>query len=79
MFRRGWLRATLLLSAPGAWFVLIYLDGARDPVRVGLLDASTRSPAKIVHNWNLDNFQTIVESPTYRHDRAAHDRDRRAR
>ena len=25
LFRRGWLRATLLLSAPGAWFVLIYL------------------------------------------------------
>ena len=25
LFRRPWLRAVLLLSAPGAWFVLIYL------------------------------------------------------
>ena len=25
LFRRPWARAVLLLSAPGAWFVLIYL------------------------------------------------------
>ena len=25
LFKRGWLRLTLLLGAPAAWFVLIYL------------------------------------------------------
>ena len=39
--------------------------------------ASTRSPAKLVHNWTLDNFRTLWQQSTYRTDRAADDLDRR--
>jgi putative spermidine/putrescine transport system permease protein len=65
LFRRTWLRATLLLSAPGAWFVLIYLAA----LAILFVSAFWRVDAftgDVVHDWNLDNFTTIVESPTYR-------------
>ena len=65
LFHRAWLRATLLLSGPGAWFVLIYLAA----LVVLFVSAFWRVDAftgKIVHDWNVENFKTIVESPTYR-------------
>jgi len=65
LFRRGWLRATLLLSAPGAWFVLIYL-AALAILFVSAFWRVDSFTGDIVHDWNLDNFKTIVESPTYR-------------
>ena len=42
MFRRPWLRAVLLLSGPGAWFVLIYLAAL---VGVGIVAAAVLSGA----------------------------------
>ena len=65
LFRRGWLRATLLLSAPGAWFVLIYLT-ALAILFVSAFWSVDSFTGEIVHNWNLDNFRTIVDSTTYR-------------
>ena len=35
LFKRGWLRLTLTLGAPGAWFVLIYLAARSEERRVG--------------------------------------------
>jgi putative spermidine/putrescine transport system permease protein len=65
LFRRGWLRATLLLSAPGAWFVLIYL-AALAILFVSAFWRVDSFTGDVVRDWNVDNFRTIVESPTYR-------------
>jgi putative spermidine/putrescine transport system permease protein len=65
LFRRGWLRATLLLSAPGAWFVLIYL-AALAILFVSAFWRVDSFTGQVVHQWNVENFKTIVQSPTYR-------------
>jgi putative spermidine/putrescine transport system permease protein len=65
LFRRPWLRATLLLSAPGAWFLLIYLLA----LAILFVSAFWRVDdftGDLVRAWNLDNFKTLVEEPTYR-------------
>src|ERR687885_34909 len=65
LYRRPWARATLLLSPPGAWFVLIYLLA----LAVLFVSAFWRVDdftGKLVHAWNLDNFRTLIEEPTYR-------------
>jgi len=65
LFRRGWLRATLLLSAPGAWFVLIYL-AALAILFVSAFWSVDSFTGNVVHTWTLENFKTIVTDPTYR-------------
>jgi putative spermidine/putrescine transport system permease protein len=65
LFRRGWLRLTLLLSAPGAWFVLIYL-AALAILFVSAFWRVDPFTGEVVQDWGLQNFQTIVESETYR-------------
>ena len=65
LFKRGWLRLTLLLGAPAAWFVLIYL-AALAILFVSAFWRVDSFTGEIVHDWNLDNFKTIVESDTYR-------------
>ena len=65
LWRRPWLRAAGLLSAPLAWFVLIYLAS----LAVLLVTAFWRiNPftTDIERIWSLDNFKTLVESATYR-------------
>src|SRR5829696_7869225 len=65
LFRRGWLRATLLLSAPGAWFLLLYVAA----LVILFVSAFWRVDAftgDLVHDWTFDNFTTIAESQTYR-------------
>jgi putative spermidine/putrescine transport system permease protein len=65
LFRRPWLRASLLLTGPGAWFLLIYLLA----LAVLFVSAFWRVDdftGALVHAWNLDNFRTLVEEPTYR-------------
>jgi putative spermidine/putrescine transport system permease protein len=65
LWRRPWLRATALLTPPVAWFVLIYLLAL-----VALLITAFWSvdpfTTNLVKHWNLGNFRTIVEDPTYR-------------
>jgi putative spermidine/putrescine transport system permease protein len=65
LFRRTWLRATLLLSAPGAWFVLIYL-AALAILFVSAFWSVDSFTGNVVHTWNLNNFKAIVDSSTYR-------------
>lgn len=65
LFRRTWLRATLLLSAPAAWFLLIYL-AALAILFVSAFWRVDSFTGDVVREWNLDNFRTIFESPTYR-------------
>jgi putative spermidine/putrescine transport system permease protein len=65
LFRRPWLRAGLLLSAPGAWFVLIYL-AALFLLFLSALWSVDAFSGKIVHSWTLENFETLVKVPAYR-------------
>ncbi|MDX6723793.1 MAG: putative spermidine/putrescine transport system permease protein [Solirubrobacteraceae bacterium] len=65
LFRRPWLRATLLLTGPGAWFVLIYLL-ALVVLFVSAFWRVDDFTGALVRDWNVDNFRTIVEEPTYR-------------
>ncbi len=65
LFRRPWLRAGLLLSAPGAWFVLIYL-AALCLLFLSALWTVDSFSGKVVHSWTLENFETLVKVPAYR-------------
>src|SRR2546429_4114752 len=65
LFRRPWLRATLLLSPPGAWFVLIYIAA----LVVLFISAFWRVDpftSDVVHSFTLQNFKTLFSDPTYR-------------
>jgi putative spermidine/putrescine transport system permease protein len=65
LFRRPWLRGSLLLAGPLGWMLLIYIAAL---VALFLSAFWTVDPftGKVVHNWGLQNFKTIVESGTYR-------------
>src|SRR4051812_7747688 len=65
LFRRPWLRGSLLLAGPLAWMLLIYIAAL---VALFLSAFRTVDPftGKVVHNWGIQNFKTIVESDTYR-------------
>jgi putative spermidine/putrescine transport system permease protein len=65
VFRRAWLRAVLLLTAPGAWFVLIYL-AALVILFISAFWSVDSFTGKLVHTWTLNNFKTLVNDPTYR-------------
>jgi putative spermidine/putrescine transport system permease protein len=65
LWRRPWLRASLLLAPPLGWFVLIYLAA----LALLLITAFWRInefTTQIEQVWNLDNFRTILLDPTYR-------------
>src|SRR5258706_7001543 len=65
LWRRPWLRISLLLLPPLGWFVLIYLAS----LALLLVTAFWQINAfttQIEQVWNLDNFRTILFDPTYR-------------
>jgi putative spermidine/putrescine transport system permease protein len=65
LWRRPWTRATLLLTPPLAWFVLIYLAS----LAVLLVTAFwTTNPftTHIERTWTLSNFAQILGTPAYR-------------
>jgi len=65
LWRLPWLRSTLLLIPPLAWFVIVYLASLA-LLLVTAFWAIDVFTTRIVQAWNLDNFQTIVTDPTYR-------------
>jgi putative spermidine/putrescine transport system permease protein len=65
-WRRPWLRATALLSAPLAWFLLIYV-AALVVLFISSFWSLDTFTGKIVHSWTLDNFREVFSNPTYRH------------
>jgi putative spermidine/putrescine transport system permease protein len=65
LFRRPWLRAVLLLSAPGAWFVLIYI-AALALLFVSALWSVEPFTGKLVHHWTFKNFETLFTVHVYR-------------
>src|ERR1700730_16534218 len=61
VWRRGWLRATLTLTPPLAWFLVIYLAS----LALMLVTAFwTVNPFTNVleHNWTLANFSQLFTS-----------------
>ena len=65
LWRLPWLRSTVLLLPPLAWFVIIYLASLA-LLLITAFWAIDEFTTKIVQVWNLDNFQTIVSDPIYR-------------
>jgi putative spermidine/putrescine transport system permease protein len=65
LYRRPWLRAGLLLSAPGGWFIFIYL-GALFLLFLSALWTVDSFSGKIVHSWTLSNFETLFKVSAYR-------------
>ncbi len=65
LWRRPWLRAILLLAAPLAWFVLIYLAALVLLLVTAFWTIDTFT-TKIVQVWNLDNFRIIFTEDAYR-------------
>jgi len=65
LFRRPWLRAALMLSGPGAWFVLIYL-AALVLLFISALWSVDSFSGRIVHSLTLNNFKTLLSVPVYR-------------
>jgi putative spermidine/putrescine transport system permease protein len=65
LFRRPWLRAGLLLSAPLAWFVLIYL-AALVLLFISALWSVDSFTGNVIHNWTLNNFKTLFTVSAYR-------------
>ena len=65
LFKRPWLRGSLLLSGPLGWMLLIYIAAL---VALFISSFWTVDPftGEVVHTWGLQNFKTIVESDTYR-------------
>ena len=67
LWRRPWLKAAGLLAPPLAWLVLIYLLAlaALFVAAFWSVDPFTSELIRWKH-WNLDNFRTIFDNPTYR-------------
>jgi putative spermidine/putrescine transport system permease protein len=65
LWRRPWARATLLLTPPLAWFLLIYL-AALVVLLITAFWQINPFTTNIERVWSLTNFQTIFSSPAYR-------------
>jgi putative spermidine/putrescine transport system permease protein len=61
LWRRAWLRATLTLSPPLAWFLLIYLASLAVMLATAFWTVNPFTNA-LEHTWSLANFQQIFTS-----------------
>ena len=63
-WRIPWLRTAILLAPPLTWFVAIYLASLALLLVTAFwtIDPFT---TRVVQSWSLDNFQQIVNEPTY--------------
>jgi putative spermidine/putrescine transport system permease protein len=65
LWRRPWARATLLLTPPLAWFLLIYL-AALVVLLITAFWQINPFTTNIERVWSLTNFQMIFSTPAYR-------------
>src|SRR6195256_5446090 len=65
LWRRPWLRATLLLGPALTWFVVIYLASLVLLLITAFWQINPFTTA-IERIWNIDNFRTLVTDGTYR-------------
>src|SRR5215469_18863744 len=61
LWRRAWLRATLTLSPPLAWFLVIYLASLVVMLATSFWTVNPFTNA-LEHSWSLANFQQIFTS-----------------
>jgi putative spermidine/putrescine transport system permease protein len=61
LWRRVWLRATLTLSPPLVWFLVIYLASLVVMLITAFWSVNPFTNA-LVHSWNLDNFRQLFTS-----------------
>jgi len=66
LHRRVWLRLSLLLSAPLAWMLLVYVVALAALLITSLWSVDSLS-SEIDRSWTLDNFRTLLENEVYRH------------
>jgi putative spermidine/putrescine transport system permease protein len=64
LWRRPWARATLLLTPPLAWFVVIYL-AALVVLLITAFWETNSFTNNLEHIWNLQNFVQIFTTPAY--------------
>src|SRR6201984_2931370 len=64
LWRRPWPRATLLLTPPLAWFVLLYL-AALVVLLITAFWQINPFTTNIERVWSLNNLTTIFTSPAY--------------
>ena len=64
LWRRPWARATLLLTPPLAWFVLIYLASLVILLVTAFWQINPFT-TNVERVWSLSNFTTIFTSPAY--------------
>ena len=65
LHRRVWLRLTLLLSAPLAWMLVVYVVALAALLITSLWSVDSLT-SEIDRSWTLDNFRTLVENEVYR-------------
>jgi putative spermidine/putrescine transport system permease protein len=58
LWRRGWLRATLTLSPPLVWFLVVYLASLVVLLITAFWGVNPFTN-KLVHSWNLANFHEL--------------------
>jgi len=61
LWRRAWLRATLTLTPPLAWFLVIYLASLVVMLITAFWSVNPFTNT-LVHSWNLDNFRELFTS-----------------
>ncbi|MBS4753162.1 ABC transporter permease [Nocardioides sp. zg-ZUI104] len=65
LHRWVWLRLVLLLSAPLAWMVLVYVVALTALLITALWSVNSLT-SEIDRTWTLENFRTLVENEVYR-------------
>ncbi len=65
LHRWVWLRLSLLLSAPLAWMVLVYVVALAALLVTAFWSVDSLS-SEIDRTWTLDNFRTLLENEVYR-------------
>ena len=67
LWRRPWARATLLLTPPLAWFLIIYL-AALVVLLITAFWQTNPFTSNLEHIWNLQNFVQVFTTPAYLQD-----------
>jgi putative spermidine/putrescine transport system permease protein len=65
LWRRPWLKVALLLALPVLGFLVVYI-GSLVALFVSAFWQVDSFTGKVVHNWTLDNFRSLVEDKIYR-------------
>jgi putative spermidine/putrescine transport system permease protein len=65
LWRRPWARATLLLTPPLAWFLVIYLASLVMLLITAFWETNSFTN-NLEHIWNLQNFAQLIQTAAYR-------------